>query len=92
MLYLEEGRISDVKRLAKEMLWIFKTQGVHREALAALKLFCDAAEREAISLEMARRIVAYLLHAQQDPDLRFEALAVQESRPLTSRNRKREGA
>ncbi|HEX9941465.1 MAG TPA: helix-turn-helix transcriptional regulator [Thermoanaerobaculia bacterium] len=72
VLYLEEGRISDVKRLAKEMLWIFKTQGVHREALAALKLFCEAARRETATAKLARRVAEYLAKARNHPDLRFE--------------------
>jgi hypothetical protein len=46
--------------------------GVHREALA-LKVFRDAAEKEAVTVEMARRIVGYLYHAQHNPELRFEA-------------------
>jgi hypothetical protein len=37
VLYLEAGRTGEVRTLAEEMLWIFKAQGVHREALAALK-------------------------------------------------------
>jgi tetratricopeptide (TPR) repeat protein len=40
--------------------------------LAALKLFCEAAEKNAVTLEMARRLVKYLLHAQSNPHLRFE--------------------
>ena len=70
-LYLKEGRTVEVKDLAREMVSLFHAQGVHREALAALRLFRDAAEREAVTLEMARRLVQYLERARQDPDLRF---------------------
>ena len=73
VLYLEEGWTGEVKTLAREMAPIFQAQGVHREALAALRLFCDAAEREAVTLEMARRLVHYLERARLDPELRFAA-------------------
>jgi hypothetical protein len=73
VLYLEQERTREVKALARQMAPIFKAQGVHREALAALKLFCEAAEKEAVSVELTRRIVAYLYRAQHQPELRFEA-------------------
>jgi tetratricopeptide (TPR) repeat protein len=73
VLYLDQGRTGEVKTLAQEMTPIFKAQGVHREALAALKLFCEAAEKEAITVDMARRLADYLERARHDPSLRFEA-------------------
>ncbi|HTG34811.1 MAG TPA: helix-turn-helix domain-containing protein [Thermoanaerobaculia bacterium] len=73
VFYLEEERTGEVKRLAEEMLWIFKTQGVHKEALAALRLFCEAAGREEATAELARRVVDYLVRARNNPGLRFEA-------------------
>ncbi len=71
-LYLEDGRTPEVKIIARQLAPIFKAQGVHREALAALKLFREAAEREAVTLDLTRRIVRYLQRAQYNPDLRFE--------------------
>ena len=71
-LLLDQGHARDVRSLAEEMLWIFRTQGVHREALAALQVFCDAACREAASAELARRVALFLHRAQHDPQLRFE--------------------
>lgn len=72
VLYLEDDRTAEVRILARQMLWIFKSQGVHREALAALKLFCEAAEREQATVELARRIADYLEKARNNPDLHFE--------------------
>jgi transcriptional regulator with XRE-family HTH domain len=72
VLYLEEGRTAEVQLLARQMAPIFHTQGVHREALAALKLFREVAEQEAVTVEFARRLVAYLHRAQHNPQLRFE--------------------
>jgi hypothetical protein len=71
-LLLEEGRSGEVRFLARQLLWIFQAQGVHREALAALRLFCEAAEKEVATLEMVRRMLDYLRRAQNDPSLRFE--------------------
>jgi len=70
-LLLEEGRTADVRMLAEEMLQIFRTQKVEREALAALRLFCDAARREIATVDLARRLVRFLHRAQHDPELRF---------------------
>lgn len=72
VLYLEEGRAGTVKMLARQMAPIFQAQGVHREALAALKLFRDAATREALTVDLARRLAAYFQRARYNPGLRFE--------------------
>lgn len=72
VLYLEEGRSAEVKRLSEEMYWIFKSQGVHQEALAALQLFFDAARKEEATADLARRLVEYLTKARCHPGLRFE--------------------
>jgi transcriptional regulator with XRE-family HTH domain len=71
VLYLEAGRTGEVKRLAEEMLWIFKTQGVRQETLAALKLFYDTAKREEATVGLAREILDYLNKARHNPKIRF---------------------
>jgi tetratricopeptide (TPR) repeat protein len=58
VLWLEDGRTAEVRELALEMAWIFKSKGIAREALAALRLFCDAAQRDAATLELALRVRA----------------------------------
>jgi len=58
VLYLEDGRTGEVKGLAITMGWIFKAQGIRREASAALKLFVDAAREETATVDMARRVLA----------------------------------
>lgn len=74
MPYLERGRTREVKKLAREMAPIFRAQGVHREALAALKLFCEAAEKELATVELVQSVVRYLYRARHNPALRFEGL------------------
>jgi tetratricopeptide (TPR) repeat protein len=71
-LYLETGRTGDVKRLVRLMATVFQDEGVHAEAQRALGLFRRAVELEKITLELVRRLVAYLYRAQHDPSLQFE--------------------
>jgi transcriptional regulator with XRE-family HTH domain len=72
VLLLEQGPTGKVRDLAREMLWIFRSQGLSNEALAALKIFCDAARNDAATVELARRVALFLELAQRDPNLRFE--------------------
>jgi tetratricopeptide (TPR) repeat protein len=72
LLLLEQNRTSEVRILGKQMASIFTTQGVRREALAALLIFCDAAKREAATVELTRRVIRFLYRSQHDPDLKFE--------------------
>jgi tetratricopeptide (TPR) repeat protein/transcriptional regulator with XRE-family HTH domain len=58
VLWLEEGRTAGVRELARAMAWIFNAKGIQREALVALKVFREAALREAATVELARRVIA----------------------------------
>jgi tetratricopeptide (TPR) repeat protein len=71
LLYLRQGRTLEVRRLAEEMIPIFQAQDVHREALAALALFQEAARREEVNAELVRRLAQYLQEARSDPGRRF---------------------
>ena len=71
VLHLEQGRTRLVRELAEEMLWIFKSQKVHKEALAALALFRRAAGKEQARAEWTRRLIKYLYRAQHNSRLRF---------------------
>src|SRR3954469_69660 len=73
VLLLDEGRTAEVKVLAGELTRVFEEKGVHREALAALSLFYQAAEREEATVELARRVLRYLFRAREDQSLRFES-------------------
>ncbi len=74
LVYLEEGRTAEVKILARQITPVFRAQGIHREALAAFKLFRDAAEHEGVTVQLARKLLAYFQRAQHDPGLRFEEI------------------
>lgn len=72
-LLLDEGRTAEVKTLTRDLPAVFEAEEVHREALAALRLFHEAAEREAATAELARRVLRYLFRARHDQGFRFEA-------------------
>ncbi|HEY2291413.1 MAG TPA: hypothetical protein VGM86_11990 [Thermoanaerobaculia bacterium] len=71
LLYLKEGRTGEVQRIAAEMHTLFDAQEIHREAAAALLLFQEAAEREALTAEWVEDLTAYLKRARENPELRF---------------------
>jgi tetratricopeptide (TPR) repeat protein len=58
------GRTAEVKRMAREMASIFEAQRVDRERFGAWLLFEEAAEREALTEEAARRLLAELRAAR----------------------------
>ncbi|HEY0552902.1 MAG TPA: hypothetical protein VGG20_01460 [Thermoanaerobaculia bacterium] len=74
LLYAEQGRTEELKRLAAEMVPIFASRHIHREALAALAFFRQAVEAETAGAGLVGRIAAYLRRAEANPALRFEAL------------------
>ncbi|HVR96165.1 MAG TPA: hypothetical protein VMW27_06100 [Thermoanaerobaculia bacterium] len=57
VLWLKSGRTPEVRDLANSMSWIFTSQGIQREALAALSLFHEAAQRESASAELVRQLI-----------------------------------
>jgi tetratricopeptide (TPR) repeat protein len=70
-LYARAGRIAETKRLAAELVPVFRSREVHREALAALIAFQRAAEMEQLSLSLIQEIHRYLEQARGNPELRF---------------------
>jgi tetratricopeptide (TPR) repeat protein len=70
-LLLDEHQTAEAKVLTQELAVVFESKGVHREALAALRLFQEAVEREEATADLARRILGYLFRARYDQGLRF---------------------
>ncbi len=70
---LNLGCAAEVAAIAREMLWIFKAQEVHREALAALRIFCEAAKKQVATAELVLQVEHYLRRVQLDPSLKFDA-------------------
>jgi tetratricopeptide (TPR) repeat protein len=71
-LYLKEGRTAATAALAREMIPIFEAEDIHREALAALAVFKEAAIRERLSVDLLSRVARYLEEARTNPGLKFE--------------------
>ena len=47
-----------MQTLAISMGWIFTSKKIHKNALAALALFCEAARMEAATVELTRQVIA----------------------------------
>ncbi|HSK80410.1 MAG TPA: tetratricopeptide repeat protein [Thermoanaerobaculia bacterium] len=71
-LYAGQGRTAELRRLAEQMVPIFASRQIHREALAALAYLKQAAEAEKASFELVARVAAFVKRAQFDPGARFE--------------------
>lgn len=71
-IYLTQGRTAETKRLAAEMHPIFVSRDVQREAIAALLVFQQAAERENASLRLVDEVIRSVRRAQAGPQPRPE--------------------
>jgi tetratricopeptide (TPR) repeat protein/DNA-binding XRE family transcriptional regulator len=71
LFLLEEGHTAEVKAVARQLAKVFKVQGIHREALAALQLFEEAVQRDQATAELARRVLDFLFRSRHDQGLRF---------------------
>ncbi len=69
VLWLEAGRTAEVKELAVAMGWIFRAEGIHREALAALRLFSHAARQESATAGLARQVVTEIEKVRRSASL-----------------------
>jgi transcriptional regulator with XRE-family HTH domain len=56
IVLLGQGRHAEVRGVAEEMLRIFQAQQVAPEALASVRLFCEATRREVVTVEIARQV------------------------------------
>jgi len=74
-LYAKRGQTEEAKRLAAEIVSVFASRQVHREALAALAFWKQAVETETARREQIADVVAdvasFLKRARYDPELRF---------------------
>jgi tetratricopeptide (TPR) repeat protein len=59
-LLAQEGCTEDLKRLAAEMMPIFQSRDVHREAILALMMFQRACEEERLTVDLVRQISDHL--------------------------------
>jgi tetratricopeptide (TPR) repeat protein len=69
-IYASQGRSAEMRRLAEEMIPIFKSRDIHREAIAALFVFQKAAEMERVTLGLIRDVTSYLKESRASASLR----------------------
>jgi len=62
ILNLQEGRISETKVLASELVTVFKAQELNREALTAVLAFQEAADVERATISLVQGVAATLEH------------------------------
>ena len=74
-VYAQQGRTREMKHLAEEMLPIFRSRDVHREAMAALLVFQNAARAETATLQLVRDVSRFLHQARTNPELQFHQQA-----------------
>lgn len=60
LLYVREGETTALKRLALELMPVFTSREIHREATAALLVFQHACEEERASTDLVRHLAAFL--------------------------------
>ena len=70
-LYLRQGRSEETRLLAAELIPIFQSRDIYREALAAVIVFQQAAAMEQLTASLVEEIAAYLERARGNPELRF---------------------
>ena len=71
LAYTVQGRPADVRRVAEETLAIFQAHNIHREAMAALLVFCRAASLDQAGTDLVREVSGFLKRARNNPDLRY---------------------
>lgn len=70
-VYAAQGRTSDMRRLADEMLEVFRSRKIHREAMGALIVLQKAASAERAELVLVRQVGSFFRQARNQPDLQF---------------------
>jgi tetratricopeptide (TPR) repeat protein len=72
LLHAEQGRSGEIKKLAGEMLPVFSSLRIHREALAALSFLLQAIQSESASAKLIVAVASFLRQAEHDPSLPFQ--------------------
>ncbi|HYG60941.1 MAG TPA: hypothetical protein VEL74_00040 [Thermoanaerobaculia bacterium] len=70
-IYARQGRSAEMRRLAEEMLPIFQSRQIQREALTALVIFQKAAEMESVTLGLVQELSEYLDRTRKHSGSRF---------------------
>ncbi len=74
VLYVAEGRAAEARSLAEEILPIFQSRDLHREAIAAIIALQRVSRRETTGARLLAEIRTHIDQVRRDPRLRFEPL------------------
>jgi len=74
-LNLGEGQTDSASRVAAEILPIFRSRQIQREAIAAVMVFQKAVEKDRITFELIHRLSKSLEESRDNPRLRQTATA-----------------
>ncbi len=74
-LHLGEGQTDAARQVAAEILPIFRSRQIQREAIAAVMVFQQAVERDRITFELIHRLSKSLEESRDNPRLRRESTA-----------------
>lgn len=69
-VYAIQGRTAEVRRVA-DMLEVFRSRKIHREAMSALSFLQQAARAERAELVLVREVASFFRKARNQPDLQF---------------------
>jgi tetratricopeptide (TPR) repeat protein len=73
-IFTRQGRSAEMRHLAEEMLPVFRSRDIHREAIAALLVFQKAAEMERVTLGLIREVSGYLRESRAASGIRSREL------------------
>lgn len=66
LLYAQENCTEDLKKLAADLMPIFESRDVHREAIVALLMFQRACEEEKLTVALVRKFAEYLRRERRE--------------------------
>jgi tetratricopeptide (TPR) repeat protein len=72
VLLAEQDRRQELKLLAAELVAVFRSLGVAREAFVALTIFERFAQADAVTVSLLARLSRYFAQVRHQPDLRFD--------------------
>jgi tetratricopeptide (TPR) repeat protein len=72
-LYAEQGRMDELGRIAEEMMPIFSSRQIHKEAMAALDYWRQALEAKQACSALIAGVASFLKKVRHNPELRFQA-------------------
>ncbi len=71
VILAQQGKTAEMRLLAHQMVNFFEARQLHREAMAAYLVFCDAARADQAGLNLVREVSSFLQQARNAPSMRF---------------------